>query len=221
MIGVDDSITGLHSAIATYEAARDKLDRENLAAGYEANRLLTIQIDNANLLREQELKDWEIRHTEAANQLTALGKIDTSILSLQSAMNGIASGLQAQAAAQQAAAAAAAAQAIATASMTSHQQVDMVSSGGPVPSFDVGTNYVPRDMLAQVHKGEAIVPEKFNPAIFNQGNASNAELVQLVATLTAEVKRLQSLVREGNSEQRRTAEAVNGRPEAPMLVEVA
>lgn len=219
VIGVDDSITDLHSAIAVYENARDTLDRENLSVGYEANRLLTSQIDNANLLREQELKDWELRHTEAANQLTALGKIDTSILSLQSAMSGIASGLQAQAAAQQAAAAAA--QAIATASMTSYQQVDMVSSGGPVPSFDVGTNYVPSDMVAQIHKGEAIVPEKFNPAIFNQGNANNADLVNLVATLTDEVKRLQNLVREGNSEQRRTAEAVNGRPEAPMLVEVA
>ena len=31
-----------------------------------------------------------------------------------------------------------------------------------VPSFDVGTNYVPQDMLAMVHKGERIVPEKYN-----------------------------------------------------------
>ena len=31
-----------------------------------------------------------------------------------------------------------------------------------VPSFDVGTNYVPDDMLAMVHKGERIVPEKYN-----------------------------------------------------------
>ena len=30
------------------------------------------------------------------------------------------------------------------------------------PSFDVGTNYVPEDMLAMVHKGERIVPEKYN-----------------------------------------------------------
>ena len=27
-----------------------------------------------------------------------------------------------------------------------------------IPSFDVGTNYVPQDMLAYVHKGEAIIP---------------------------------------------------------------
>lgn len=32
-----------------------------------------------------------------------------------------------------------------------------------LPSYDIGTNYVPRDMLAQIHEGEAIVPKAFNP----------------------------------------------------------
>lgn len=36
--------------------------------------------------------------------------------------------------------------------------------GLDVPQFDVGTNYVPRDMLAMIHEGEAIVPKAFNPA---------------------------------------------------------
>ena len=31
-----------------------------------------------------------------------------------------------------------------------------------LPSFDVGTNYVPNDMIAQIHKGEAIVPAAYN-----------------------------------------------------------
>lgn len=31
-----------------------------------------------------------------------------------------------------------------------------------VPRYDVGTNYVPNDQLAMVHKGEAIIPKKFN-----------------------------------------------------------
>ncbi|WP_183025671.1 hypothetical protein [Variovorax sp. UMC13] len=31
-----------------------------------------------------------------------------------------------------------------------------------VPKFDVGTNYVPRDMLAMIHEGEAIVPKAYN-----------------------------------------------------------
>lgn len=32
-----------------------------------------------------------------------------------------------------------------------------------IPRFDVGTNYVPQDMLAQIHEGEAILPKAFNP----------------------------------------------------------
>jgi hypothetical protein len=31
-----------------------------------------------------------------------------------------------------------------------------------VASFDVGTNYVPNDMLAQIHEGERIVPKADN-----------------------------------------------------------
>lgn len=36
------------------------------------------------------------------------------------------------------------------------------ASGGNVPSYAVGTNYVPHDQLAMVHKGEAIIPAAMN-----------------------------------------------------------
>jgi len=47
-----------------------------------------------------------------------------------------------------------------------------------VPSFDVGTNRVPRDMLALVHEGEAIVPKAYNPAI-GGSNAAAAPAVNV------------------------------------------
>ena len=32
-----------------------------------------------------------------------------------------------------------------------------------IPHLSVGTNYVPEDMMAMIHEGEAVVPKKFNP----------------------------------------------------------
>lgn len=40
------------------------------------------------------------------------------------------------------------------------------SYGLKLPSFDVGTNFVPHDMVAMIHKGETIIPEPFSPAKF-------------------------------------------------------
>jgi len=36
------------------------------------------------------------------------------------------------------------------------------SNIGNIPRFDVGTDFVPRDMLAIVHQGEKIIPAKYN-----------------------------------------------------------
>ncbi|ROR02072.1 phage-related minor tail protein [Delftia acidovorans] len=58
-----------------------------------------------------------------------------------------------------------------------------------LPSYAVGTNYVPRDMLAQIHEGEAIVPKAFNPWASGgaaSGANSNARLEGLVAQLIDE-----------------------------------
>ena len=52
--------------------------------------------------------------------------------------------------------------------------------------FDVGTNYVPQDQVAVVHKGEMIVPKKYNPSTSGIGGTNeetNALLRQLNSTL--------------------------------------
>ncbi|RQO83482.1 tape measure protein [Acidovorax sp. FJL06] len=52
-----------------------------------------------------------------------------------------------------------------------------------IPKFDIGTNYVPRDMLAYIHEGEAVVPKAYNPAAGGGGAGGNAELVAEVRAL--------------------------------------
>lgn len=88
-----------------------------------------------------------------------------------------------------------------------------------LPAFAVGTNYVQRDMVAKIHEGEAIIPKPFNP--WAGGSQSDSAVVEEVRGLKAEVIRLQTLLASANDHARRTANAVNGNPEAPILVEMA
>lgn len=53
----------------------------------------------------------------------------------------------------------------------------------PLPSFDVGANYVPEDMLAMIHKGETILPAPMaesvrrGDAVLGEGGASLLHLI--------------------------------------------
>jgi hypothetical protein len=78
-----------------------------------------------------------------------------------------------------------------------------------LPQFAEGTNFVPHDMVAKVHRGEMIVPAAYNPATSGIGGGSTERLERLVEGLTAEVQRLQAIVGEGNTHQRRTAEVLD------------
>lgn len=65
-----------------------------------------------------------------------------------------------------------------------------------LPSFAVGTNYVPQDMVAQIHKGERIVPEADNRALMAavSGGGQRSEMAAVVAELR-EVKAQLAAVR--------------------------
>lgn len=84
-----------------------------------------------------------------------------------------------------------------------------------VPALATGTNYVPQDMFAFLHKGESVVPAQYNPS-----SGIDPVLRATLEKLTSELEGLKDAQRVANSHAYRTAEAVNGRPESPVLVEV-
>lgn len=71
-----------------------------------------------------------------------------------------------------------------------------------LPIYHSGTDYVPRTGFALLQQGEAVIPA-------NRNNDNGARLEKLVEGLTAEVKRLQGLVAEGNEHQRTTADLLD------------
>jgi len=75
---------------------------------------------------------------------------------------------------------------------------EMISRYGKwsMPSFDVGTNYVPNDMIANIHKGERIIPAADNASLMTalSGNncIDNSEMIIELRALRLEVASLRS-----------------------------
>lgn len=51
--------------------------------------------------------------------------------------------------------------------------------GISLPSYDVGTDYVPRDQIAMIHEGERIVPKKYNNSRYMGNEETNSLLIEL------------------------------------------
>ena len=77
-----------------------------------------------------------------------------------------------------------------------------------VPSFDVGTNYVPEDMIAMVHKGERITPAKYNNDDWTGNEVDMSETNDLLNDLI-DVVRSKQLIVDGNAIGRASVDYIN------------
>lgn len=55
-----------------------------------------------------------------------------------------------------------------------------------IPALATGTNYVPEDMLAYIHKGEAVVPKEYNPAADGGGSTGGTIVIELDGRVIAQ-----------------------------------
>lgn len=96
-------------------------------------------------------------------------------------------------------------------------ELDLYRRGilGKVTYFDVGTNYVPKDMLAVVHKGEQIVPAAYNPML-NPGMGGGGQTEALLAALLEQNARLETRLAAIEGHTQDTSRATNGNPISPV-----
>ena len=78
----------------------------------------------------------------------------------------------------------------------------IIRSLGGVPKFATGTNLIPQDMLALLHKGEAVVPAAYNPAAMpnwvEYGRGGTEVLCAEIKALRDEVTQLRAESRAGD-----------------------
>lgn len=70
-----------------------------------------------------------------------------------------------------------------------------------IPKLETGTNYVPQDMFAYLHEGEAVIPKKYNPAAtgFQSADLVNA-IASAVGSAVLAANQVSSTGRSNNEE---------------------
>jgi len=164
-----------NTALGKIQGASDQvlgLSRQLYASGaqYSADQATVIGILDATKA------DLEKRKTDAQLQLTQLQNSNSFLDKIQSNTKSTADLL---------------------AEFLAAQSVYNTAANQPSASrasFAVGTNYVPKDMIAQIHQGERIIPAADNVTLI----ANNKEMLQEIRQLNQRIVNLEQAIVEGN-----------------------
>lgn len=104
-------------------------------------------------------------------------------------------------------------------------RVGGLSTGGnmlSVPSFDVGTNRVPRDMLAMLHKDEAVQPAAYNPAVGGVGYSGGGDeaVARAISSLNTRLGKIEANTKFSEKLYDLFLPAVDGEKLQVVVVEV-
>jgi hypothetical protein len=125
-------------------------------------------------------------------------------------------------------------QRISTTGLDSGMLADIASSSAwlhsqGVPGFAIGTNFVPEDMTANIHKGERIIPAADNAKLMSMLaktssttiKLDNSELIKEIKELRSTVERQQTTLNKIASTTKQTTDILdNSTAGGPMLVKV-
>lgn len=80
---------------------------------------------------------------------------------------------------------------LANASGFTQAEIEAMFASQGLQSFAVGTNYVPNDMIAQIHKGDAIIPAPYNPAN-GSSTQDNSAMLAKFDSMIARLERIEA-----------------------------
>lgn len=171
---------------------KDAIERQKKMDEDELERQKSLIEEQENMLKEQEREQFE--RQKAFSIATA------TITGIQAAINAYTAGMEM---AKYMGPAAVAAPAIAAGMMAASiaataAQIAMISAQQP-PSYAQGAYNLPQDQLANVHKGEMIIPKPFAQEIRENGGLSGGEITINVYGATDDVS-VESNTVEGNQQ---------------------
>lgn len=175
LIDLGEELQSLKDAIAAAIAARDALLAAQQPTGTPNTNVVTISPDVINAPFQGPLQYYDQARAETIRSYVSANSGNLMGIYTAATANGVSSGE------------------LAAATGWSAQSINKWVSINNLEQFDVGANYIPRDMIARVHKGEEIKPKAYVDSERKERAQTNALLAELVRVSSNSNSKLEKL----------------------------